>query len=714
VELLNLNLEREVSTGEISLDGGVIQLSNAAMNVPSNVLDLPKEFSISALGKRDMMPLHSGIVNVTGEHSGFRFLPDGKHFSDKIQIEIPYDDSKFPSGMGLKDVQCFYFDLESRQWRTVPVGEVDTDRKVLIAKTDHFTDYINGIISVPESPSTTEYTPTVMSDIKVADPSAGVNVMRPPSANNSGDATLSYPIVIPPGRKGFQPSVSLNYSSSAGSGWLGYGWSISTPSITVDTRWGAPKFDAQYETELYSLNGEQLLLQPCNNAQDLYRPHRHEEGSASCNFDLLERNGPNAPCTDDTAIFYERRMGSFSKIERIGSTPTEYVWEVTSSDGTRHFYGNPSDDSFEIGSGLGIAKWMLWKVIDKYGNTIVYDYDAIEDELGTKTKLYLKNINYTGHTTGTGNNEQYVPGEFDIQFNLQTNPSATYERKDISINNRSGFKEIDDKLLESIKVVSSISSSVVFVREYVLSYDEGAFSKTRLIELKELDRNGIEFYAHKFDYHNDLGSDPCNLFEPPVLVPIVCDETYPVDCGTIDSDFDGIYDLCDDCPDVFDPSNVCDTPYPCGMNDEDGDGIFDDCDNCPEHYNVGQQDSDNDGVGNACDNCHHYNPDQLNSDGDNFADACDNCPQVINNIQVDSDLDGWGNDCDFCPTIADPFQLDIDGDELGVSCDNCQFTYNPGQADLDGDGIGYACDYVQPLNHKIIKSISIQSVRLTG
>jgi hypothetical protein len=44
----------------------------------------------------------------------------------------------------------------------------------------------------------------------------------------------------------------------------------------------------------------------------------------------------------------------------------------------------------------------------------------------------------------------------------------------------------------------------------------------------------------------------------------------------------------------------CFTVVSCG-DDSDGDGIGDLCDNCPDVYNPGQEDSDGDGVGDACD-----------------------------------------------------------------------------------------------------------------
>ena len=33
-----------------------------------------------------------------------------------------------------------------------------------------------------------------------------------------------------------------------GNGWLGVGWDLAVPAITIDTRWGVPRYDAQKET----------------------------------------------------------------------------------------------------------------------------------------------------------------------------------------------------------------------------------------------------------------------------------------------------------------------------------------------------------------------------------------------------------------------------------------------------------------------------------
>jgi len=58
--------------------------------------------------------------------------------------------------------------------------------------------------------------------------------------------------------------------------------------------------------------------------------------------------------------------------------------------------------------------------------------------------------------------------------------------------------------------------------------------------------------------------------------------------------------------------------------DSDGDGVIDLADNCPHVWNLFQEDDDDDGVCDACDNCPYvYNPDHEGSNGNGVGDACD-------------------------------------------------------------------------------------------
>ena len=80
--------------------------------------------------------------------------------------------------------------------------------------------------------------------------------------------------------------------------------------------------------------------------------------------------------------------------------------------------------------------------------------------------------------------------------------------------------------------------------------------------------------------------------------------------------------------------------------DTDRDGVYDLCDNCWNTSNPNQKDTDEDDFGDACDNCVHVaNEDQQDSDGDGVGDVCDNCVNVSNTDQMDSNHDGVGDAC---------------------------------------------------------------------
>ena len=97
--------------------------------------------------------------------------------------------------------------------------------------------------------------------------------------------------------------------------------------------------------------------------------------------------------------------------------------------------------------------------------------------------------------------------------------------------------------------------------------------------------------------------------------------------------------------------------------DRDGDGVMDMVDNCPDMFNPvrpldsgNQADGDGDTVGDACDPCPLEvgtmgctPPDPNDLDGDGVVDTMDNCPGLPNMDQLDGDMDMIGDLCDACP-----------------------------------------------------------------
>src|SRR5262245_31594801 len=88
-----------------------------------------------------------------------------------------------------------------------------------------------------------------LAGLQFANPSEQLVVMDPPGANYQGGAELEHPLLIPPGRGGFQPKLALTYDSAGGNGWVGTGWDLSVGDVSIDTRWGVPRYDPAKESE---------------------------------------------------------------------------------------------------------------------------------------------------------------------------------------------------------------------------------------------------------------------------------------------------------------------------------------------------------------------------------------------------------------------------------------------------------------------------------
>ena len=433
--------------------------------------------SITALRDVDIPALDGTMVNVTKNHTGFRFLPHGTQFSKEASITLGYDIHKIPEGYTAKDIKTYYFDEKTKHWVALKRDSINTQTHQIVSKTTHFTDMINGIIKTPESPETAGFTPTSIKDIKAANPSAAINTIEPPSANSMGTANIGYPIVVPAGRQGIQPQLGIQYNSGGGNGWLGMGWNLSIPSIGIETRWGVPRYDASLETETYSMNGQMLA------------PVAHR--------------GELQPRTSEK-IFHPRVEGSFDRIIRHGDNPKNYWWEVTDKSGRRYSYGGTETKGIVENSVLkddegNIAYWALVEVRDLNDNFMLYECTKVDD-VGIQggsvpgRNIYIDRIVYTGH----GSTE----GKYEVLF-TRDRELGEARRTDVSINARLGFKQVTADILRKVEVKFNNQP----VRSYELTYRQGAFFKTLLDKVTEFDAAGNEFTNHEFEYFDDVNAE---------------------------------------------------------------------------------------------------------------------------------------------------------------------------------------------------------------
>lgn len=452
-----------------------ISLEGIILNVPAGCMKKTGILSVSGLLAEDLPSIPDEITNVTSErYAGYRFLPHGMLFDSTALISMAYDKSLIPEGFTDEDIYTFYFDENEKIWKTLQRDSIDKSMGLIVSRTLHFTDMINGIIKIPESPETEGFVPTTMTGIKAADPAAEITLIEPPAANNEGDAVISFPIKLPEGRSGRKPQLNLQYGSNMSSGWTGFGWMLDVAGISVDVSWGVPRYLAGMESETYMFEGSQLTPVA----------HRGE---------YIDRVSEKR--------FYSRIEEKFSRIIRHGNSPSTYWWEVTTKDGVRNYYGGlPGQGiitnavSFDGNGNIGY--WALIQTRDLHDNFIHYSYVKPEN---CGQQVYLSEITYTGHGTENG------PYKVTLSRTSETN---TYERRDVNLNARFGFIQRDRELLRRIEITYNNEP----VRSYTLQFREGAFQKTLLESITELDASGNVFYAHHFDYYDDTRKN--NLIIP--------------------------------------------------------------------------------------------------------------------------------------------------------------------------------------------------------
>ena len=464
--------KRTVSKFFANSDSDTLNVGRAQLAVPREAMKKGKVLSITPLRKGELPTLPTGMVNVTGSCdtlmartdtvSGYRFLPHGNHFVHHLaSIAVPYDSTLIPKGYTVDDIHTYYYDELHQRWTMLQSKGIDTKREVAMAETSHFTDVINGIIKVPESPETQNYVPTGISELKAADPAAGIQQIEAPSANQNGTATLSYPFEVPAGRNDIGVSAGLQYSSEGGSSFVGYGWSFPVQSIDIETRWGVPRFEDQYESESYLLMGQQL-------SDRLYR-----------RTDSLARQADKQ--------FYPMTEGGFSRIIRKGNSPKNYYWEVTGKDGTVYSYGGHGghvSDATSLTDPKGNRiKWALDRVTDVHGNFAAFHY------MKSGNNLYPERYTWTGF----GETEGLYSIEFDID-------SIATDRKDVTSSGRLGIMQKDKGLLRKVIVKNNGQQ----LRSYTLNYEEGPFGKILLKSIDQNDSRDGKVATQSFDYYNDL------------------------------------------------------------------------------------------------------------------------------------------------------------------------------------------------------------------
>lgn len=178
----------------------------------------------------------------------------------------------------------------------------------------------------------------------------------------TGTGSLTVPIAISPGRSGFGPELFLSYDSGAGNGTFGFGWNLSTPSITRKTDKGLPQYFDTEESDVFIFSG----------AEDLVPVARDDNTRLVAGVEYrIHRYRP-------------RIEGLFARIERWTNTanPADVHWRSISQDNILTVYGKDADSRIADPENADhIFSWLICDTRDDKGNAVLYEYKA-EDGAG--------------------------------------------------------------------------------------------------------------------------------------------------------------------------------------------------------------------------------------------------------------------------------------------------------------------------------------------
>ena len=255
---------------------------------------------------------------------------------------------------------------------------------------------------------------------------------------NTGAATTSIPITVPPGRKGIEPKISLNYNSNSKNGWLGVGWSLDLGAIQRSIKRGVNYSVYDY---VFTLNGS--------------------------SSELVSRG-------DWGANYYGVKIeGTFSKYYYNSLSGG---WEVTTKDGTKYYYGTTLDS--RQNNANGVFKWCLDKVQDTNGNYMIITY--WKDPVGND--IYLDRIDYTGNISGL-NTTNYVKFYLESRTDMPSIYTANslvktaYRLKTIEVygNNQLSRKYVLNYSYSSSTQRSLLTSAVQYGSDGVTYLPESSF-----------------------------------------------------------------------------------------------------------------------------------------------------------------------------------------------------------------------------------------------
>ncbi len=320
---------------------------------------------------------------------------------------------------------------------------------------------------MPEHPEGASFNPNEIKDIQVADPGSSVNLIEPPTANNQGEARLTYPIEVPPGRTRSSrrwPSGTARPVGTAGSASAGI-----CPLASRRHPDGASRVTTRRrDRDLPDRRGE--LLHPPTGRSRRHAPRKRSSTPES-----------RASSAGSSGTAPARRTTGGRSPTRTAPDPSTVVTRTRA----RRTQDKLADEHGDI------SAWALREMRDPNDNSVRYHYVRVSD---------------AGVAGGTCP-ASAIPAA-DHLHRLRARPRAstrspssgtgTAARRVVRTSRSTrayGFKKVTAELLRRIVVYLGDQT----VRGYELNYRAGAFDKTLLSSVTQFGADGTPFNTHTFE-----------------------------------------------------------------------------------------------------------------------------------------------------------------------------------------------------------------------
>ncbi len=266
----------------------------------------------------------------------------------------------------------------------------------------------------------------------------------------TGTGNFTIPISVPSGRNGFQPQLTLVYSTGSGNGFFGLGWGLSIPGIARKTAEGIPWYDDK--KDVFILSGSE---------------------------DLVPVGG-----VDSGREYRPRTEGLFARILHRKSGTTNH-WEVQSKDGLISYYGSPEQTGNNSATVVKpttettpkIFAWKLTRTEDLFGNRIEYEYQSDQGSDGPHVwnQPRLSEIRYVDYEDNKGQRDFLVRVLFEYEQRLE-DPFSEY-RAGFEIRTTSRCKAVEIRTYPKL----SAAPGLFRLRRYEFSYSNQSANGASLL-----------------------------------------------------------------------------------------------------------------------------------------------------------------------------------------------------------------------------------------